>query len=67
MSRYNKAMVRERIIRLAKLRSTGTPAQLAIRLEISERSVKRLIRDLKREGIIFRYDYDRMSYLCHED
>ena len=67
MVRFNKYMVRERIIRLVKLKSTGTPSQLAIRLEISERSVKRIIRELKREGSVSRYDHDRMSYVGPDD
>ena len=67
MNKFKKSLVRDRVIRLVKLKSTGTPAQLAIRLEISERSVKRIIRELKNEGIVERYDYDRMSYIGESD
>ena len=67
MNRFDKAMVRERILRLVRLKCTGTPAQLAIRLEISERSVKRLVREMKRDGLVLRYDHDRISYIGPEE
>jgi predicted ArsR family transcriptional regulator len=67
MNRFDKALVRERIIRLVRLKSTGTPAQLAQKLEISERSVKRLIRELKADGLVLRYDHNRMTYIDSTD
>lgn len=63
MNKFDKTLIRERIIRLVRLKSTGTPAQLAVKLEISERSVKRMIRELKKDGEVMKYDHDRMSYI----
>jgi ribosomal protein S25 len=67
MNGTDRARVRHRIIRLVKLKSTGTPSQLAEKLGISVRSVKRIIRELKEEGEVTRYDHHRMSYVNSED
>jgi len=63
MNKFEKACIKERIIRLVKLKSTGTPSQMAQKFEISERSVKRIIRELKEEGEVTRFDHDRISYI----
>jgi DNA-binding Lrp family transcriptional regulator len=63
MNKFEKACFKERIIRLVKLKSTGTPSQLAQKFEISERSVKRIIRELKADGMVTRFDHDRISYI----
>ena len=62
MNKFEKACIKERIIRLVKLKSTGTPSQMAQKFEISERSVKRIIRELKEEGEVTRFDHNRVSY-----
>jgi DNA-binding Lrp family transcriptional regulator len=64
MNKFEKACIKGRILKLARLKSTGTPAELAIKFEISERSVKRIIREMKEEGEVLRYDYFRMSYVA---
>jgi hypothetical protein len=43
-------MIKLRILRLAALKSTGRPADLAIRFNISERSVKRIVGEIRNEG-----------------
>ncbi len=63
MNKFEKACIKERIIRLVKLKSTGTPSQLAQKFEISERSVKRIIRELKEEGEVTRFDHNSISYI----
>ncbi len=63
MNKFEKTCIRDRILRLVRLRSTGTPAMLAQRFEISERSIKRIIRDLKQEGKVIRFDHNRISYI----
>jgi ribosomal protein S25 len=63
MNKFAKACIKERIIRLVKLKSTGTPSQLAQKFEISERSVKRIIRELKDDGEVTRFDHNRISYI----
>ena len=66
MNKFEKACFKDRIIQLAKLRSTGTPAQLAMKFEISERSVKRIVNELRQSGNMIRYDYNCVSYVCTE-
>ena len=67
MNSFQKDCIKGRIIQLAKLRATGTPAQLAMKFEISERSVKRIIRELREAGTNIRYDYNCMSYIWTEN
>ena len=50
MTRQDKEMIKLRILRLAALKSTGRPADLAIRFNISERSVKRIVGEIRKEG-----------------
>ena len=54
-------------MQLVRLRSTGTPSQLAMKFEISERSIKRIIRELREAGNNIRYDYNCMSYVRIEN
>jgi biotin operon repressor len=48
------------------MKSTGKPAELAAKFDISERSVKRIIREMKEEGNPIAYDYLRSSYVIEE-
>jgi DNA-binding Lrp family transcriptional regulator len=63
MNKFERNLIKRRILKLAQLRSTGTPAELAQKFEISERSVKRIIRELREEGEFVKYDYPSMSYV----
>ena len=67
MNKFEKACIKERLIKLCRLRSTGTPAQLAAKFEISERTVKRIIRELREEGEELRYDYNSVSYIYEKN
>jgi biotin operon repressor len=66
MNKFEKACIKLRILKLATLKCTGTPADMALKFEISERSVKRLIREIREEGCLIRYDYLRISYVVEE-
>lgn len=55
----------ERIDQLVRLKATGTPKCLARRLEISERSIHRLIEMMKSMGAPIYYSISRQSY-CYE-
>lgn len=50
MTREKREEIKCNLLRLIKLRSAGAPAKLAEKFGISERSIKRLINELKREG-----------------
>jgi DNA-binding Lrp family transcriptional regulator len=67
MKKFDKACLKVRIHKLALLKGTGTPAEMADRFEISERSVKRIIKEMRDEGIHLRYDYIRISYVLSEN
>ena len=63
MNKFEKACIKSRILKLASLKSTGRPADLATKFEISERSVKRIVREMREEGHNIRFDYNRSSYV----
>jgi predicted DNA-binding transcriptional regulator YafY len=67
MNKFEKTCIKTRIIKLASLRCTGTPADLAAKFEISERSVKRIIKEMREEGRNIRYDYGSVSYVTREN
>ena len=65
MNKLQKQSYKDRIVNLARLKGTGKPADLALRLEISERSVKRIVREIREEGTDIRYCQIRMSYVTN--
>ena len=52
---------------MAMLRSTGTPAELAEKLDVSARTVKRIIKELREEGALLRFDHYGRSYKLEEN
>ena len=67
MTRHERNNVKVRILKLASLESTGTPVDLASMFEISERSVKRIVREIRDGGNRIRYCHVRMSYVIDKD
>jgi DNA-binding IclR family transcriptional regulator len=63
MTRFQKENMKIRILRLITRRSTGTPEELALKLDVSIRTVKRLIHELKEEGYYIRYSRMSRSYI----
>jgi biotin operon repressor len=63
MNKSEKTCIKGRILKLASLKCTGTPGALAAKFEISERSVKRIIKEMREEGSNIRFDYARISYV----
>ena len=66
MNKFRKETLKSRILKLAALKGTGPPSELALRLEISERSVKRFVKEIREEGIDIRYCKTRGSYVMDE-
>ena len=66
MNRFRRETLKSRILRLAGLKGTGTPAELAVKLDISERSVKRMVKEIRDTGISIRYNITRESYVIDE-
>ena len=67
MNKFHKETLKKRLLKLAVLKSTGAPAELALRFEISERSVKRIVKEIREEGTDLRYSQLRRSYVTEED
>jgi transposase len=67
MNKFQKENLKSRLLKLAALKSTGAPAELAVKFEISERSVKRMVREIRDEGIDLRYSQYRRSYVTDEN
>ncbi|MEI6049344.1 MAG: hypothetical protein WCS03_10640 [Bacteroidota bacterium] len=67
MNKFQKETLKVRLIKMAMLKSTGAPADLALRLEISERSVKRFVKEIREEGTEIRYCQFRRSYVTEEE
>jgi predicted DNA-binding transcriptional regulator YafY len=63
MNKFQKETYKGRLLKLAALKSTGAPAELAFRFEISERSVKRMVREIREDGTDIRYCQVRRSYV----
>ena len=67
MNKFNKESLKMRLLKLAMLKSTGAPSELALRFEISERSVKRIVKEIREEGTDLRYSQSRQSYVTDEE
>jgi biotin operon repressor len=66
MNKYNKQIVKSRLLKLARMECTGSPADLAHRFEMSERSIKRFIKELRDEGNKIKYSPSRVSYVTED-
>jgi hypothetical protein len=55
----------ERVDQLIRLRATGSPTELANRLNISKRSVHNLLEDMRNMGASIYYCHRQRSY-CYE-
>ncbi len=67
MNKFQKKTLKVRLLKLAALKSTGAPAELALRFEISERSVKRIVREIREEGTDLSTVRSRRSYVTDEE
>jgi transposase len=67
MNKFQKEALKERLLKLATLKGTGAPAELAVRFEVSERSIKRIVREIRESGIDIRYSKIRESYVTDKD
>ena len=67
MARFDKENLKVRILKLASMKSTGSPADLANRFEISERSVKRIVKEIREEGKKIRFCQTVQSYVTGVD
>jgi transposase len=67
MNKFQKETLKLRLLKLAALQSTGAPNDLALRFEISERSIKRIVREIRETGTDIRYSKIRRSYVLEKE
>ncbi len=67
MKKIERDTLKIRILRLADLQCTGSPAELAYRLEVSERSIKRIVSEIRGEGKDIRFCASRKSYVTGKE
>jgi hypothetical protein len=67
MSRIDREYLKVRILKLADLKSTGSPGDLAFRFGISKRSVKRIVSEIRDGGQKIRYCPIRRSYVTEKE
>ena len=67
MNKFRKETLKVRILKLAALRCTGAPCELAERFEISERHVKRIVKEIRDGGTEIWYCQSRRSYVTGEE
>ncbi len=66
MKLFETLQMIERVDQLIRLKATGTPTQLAQRLQLSERSIYNVIEIMKEMGAPIYYNRSRRSY-CYEE
>lgn len=67
MNKFRKEALKVRLLKLAALKCTGAPSDLALRFEISERHVKRIVKEIRDGGTVIWYCQTRRSYVTDED
>jgi len=67
MNKFRKETLKVRLLKLAALKCTGAPADLADRFEISERHVKRIVKEIREDGTNIWYCQSRRSYVTGEE
>ena len=67
MTRIYRENLKVRILKLADLKSTGSPDELASRFGISNRSVKRIVGEIREDGQPIRYCHLRKSYVTEKE
>jgi len=63
MTRFDKENLKVRILKLAYLKSTGRPADLASKFDISVRSVKRIVKEIREDGKEIKFCQSAGSYV----
>lgn len=63
MTRLERKNLKVRILRLADLKCTGSPAELAEKLGVSVRSAKRYVSEIRDDGNFIVYCHVRKTYV----
>ena len=67
MNKFEREYCKSRILKLADLKCTGTPAELGQRFEISARSVKRMVMEMRADGNEIIFCPSRKSYVTDKN
>jgi transcriptional antiterminator len=67
MKLFEEISLLERLDQLIRLKATGTPCELALKLNLSDRQVRRIIEELKDLGMPIEYCKRRQTYYYKED
>jgi len=67
MNKVQKVAIKARLKKLAGLKSTGSPSDLALRFEVSERTIKRIVKELRDEGISIKFSPSSGSYILEDN
>ncbi len=62
MKNNSRFHLQERVIVLARIRNTGSPAGLAKKLDSSERTIKRTVKEIRDQGVPIYFDRRSGSY-----
>lgn len=66
MTRIYRENLKVRILKLADMQSTGSPEDLAFRFNVSKRTVKRIVSEIRWEGCNIRYSTLKRSYVTEK-
>ena len=66
MTRIYRENLKVRILKLADMQSTGSPDDLAFRFSVSNRTVKRIVSEIRGEGRNIRYSPLKKSYVTEK-
>jgi biotin operon repressor len=67
MTPHQRKNLKDRLLKLINLKCTGTPADLAMKFDISARSIKRMISELREEGYDIKFWYPGRTYVLVKD
>ena len=67
MTRDKRNIIKERLLKQVRMQTTGSPADLAGFLEINERTVKRMISELRIEGYNIVFWHAGNTYVLRMD
>ncbi len=67
MTRDKRNLIKERLLRQIRMQTTGSPADLGGFFGINERTVKRMIRELRKEGYNIVFWHAGNTYIIRSD
>jgi hypothetical protein len=66
MNEFRKEELKSRLLKLASRHGIGAPRELALKFEVSERFIKKMVSELRQTGTGIRYSKVLRSYVTGE-